>query len=492
MAVISVWFQCLLFWGAILRIYYAQEIPYSSISTATSTCVFQNPLNVGIDMKEVFINPEQDLVYFNVNLPEPEAMEADSSGESSLSSYLGVEHNVVDPFRWILARGEKGVRYLSLPFDFSMLSLGVLLDAGSSKKVPLDIRMSKVDSECFYNGSDSDRLFMLADILLNATTDAIAEGHDSICLERHLDGTAFVVDILLGTHISLQMNTMYTCWTRDDEGKLIAFDVQVTTPWLRRIMSLDPAWYHIIFVAVNLISSTLFVYRCGRIGKLVERTESKLDTFVRCARFLCLIHIIPTAVYVLTHYKTYCKRKEAAIKTNGLQHRHIDILHFFLCTCVIQLPIFLYKRSNRLFSRRTLMTIFFIISVFILTSVNVLYICEVLYFTSLGLYMYPKRVWLIVLLTIRSILIVRAVLDVHRFLRFHNNGLSFLQFVIKRGTQPEFSIFFMLSLVHTCAEPQTLSPVTIALLAALFINWIRYMFTPSGKAKATYHYPFMK
>ncbi|XP_072044695.1 uncharacterized protein [Amphiura filiformis] len=443
---------------------------HANDASSLTHCKFRVSPIFNSNIKEIF-DKSSDLVYLKW-----EFHTENKASDDYLSSYLE-NTDVIDPFTWVLARSNKGLRLLTFPFDYSMLSLGTL-EPGVAKLNPFKIIITEDQVDCFRNASESDRLLMLANFFLSATSGieehaSKDEHHASICLERHSRRSKASAEVYLGTHITLQMSSSYSCWSKMTTNQtLTEFKVDPNTPWLKSIVNLEPTWYLILFVVINMASSICFVIRSASIKTRIKRSDSKLNTFIRCARFLTLLYFIPIVVFILTHFENYCKRRVVAHKFSTMT-RGIDILHFILGVSIIKFPE-LHRNSRRMLSRKTLLSGYFILAGFISICLNGVYIAEVIYFTTLGLVINPKTFILIILQAIRSILFIRALLDLHNFLRFEKDGRTIFSFIWKRAIHPEFCFFFFLSLLHTCLDPYNVSPVTASLLAAAFINGIWY------------------
>ena len=462
------------------------SVSCKTIQRPSTRCKLHTSVHNNLNIHKLF-NKSVDLIYLKLSL----RYDDEYLGTSKVNSYLQQENDIIDPFFWALSCSESGLELLSYPFDYRMLSLGTL-ESGVSKVAPLQVTIPKDEAECFRQTSDSERLHMLADLFLSTTFDIIEDTssqsstNQSICVEKHSRRLPSVADMYLGTHIALQVSSSYLCWTTDAKSNQLAeFEVQLSTPWLRSIMKLEPTWYLLSFVFMNLIASVYFVSRCRHIGEHIERSDAVADTFVRCARFLTLIHLIPITIFIITYFDNYCKRRSVAQRFSSVT-RAIDVVHLILSICIIKLP-WLYRRSRRIMSRRTLLLGFFIACVFTSICINTVYVIEVLYFTVIGLIRNPKTVSLVFLQICRSVLIIRAVIDLHNFLRFeYNNGQTLLNFLIKRAIQPDGCFFWFLSLLHVCLDPYNISPVTSALLSAAVINWIWYKLAFTGKCYLSY------
>lgn len=458
------------------------SVSYKTLQRPSTCCKLHTSRNYNLNIQNLF-DKKVDLIYLKWNL----RYDDEYFGTSKVNSYLQQENVIIDPFVWVLSRSKSGLELLSYPFDYRMLSLGTL-ESGVSKVAPFQVIIPKGEAECFRRAPDSDRLHMLAELFLSTTFDVIKETSKqssetpSICVEKHSRRSPSVADMYLGTHIALQVSSSYLCWTTDAKSNQLAeFEVQLSTPWLRSIIKLEPTWYLLSFVLMNLIASVYFVSKCRHIGEHIERSDAVADTFVRCARFLTLIHLIPTTIFIITYFDNYCKRRTVAQKFSSVTQT-IDFVHFILSICIIKLP-WLYRKSRRIMSRKTLLLGFFIACVFTSICINTVYVIEVLYFTIIGLIRNPKTVTLVFLQICRSVLIIRAVIDLHNFLRFeyNSNGQTLFNFLLKRAIQPASCFFWFLSLLHVCLDPYNISPVTSALLSAAVINWIWYKLAFTGK-----------
>ncbi len=440
-------------------------------SLQVTRCKIQTSSNFVSNVKEIF-DKDSDLVYlkWKFHVEDPELQ--DEIGRL----YLQRNADIIDPFTWVLARSKNGHRLLTFPFDFGMLSLGTL-ELGISKPSAFQIVIPEDQIDCFRNTSEAERLSILAEFFLSATAEIVRvsdnEYPTSICLERFSKRSISAAQVYIGTHVMLQMSSYYSCWYKNQStSNLNQFNIEPQTGWLNSILDFQPTWYLCLFIAWDMAWSILFVFRCKRIAKRIKKSDSNLNTFIRCARFVSLAYLLLTTVSVFTHYENYCKRRDIA-NTFSTMTRASDILHLFIGVAIIKLPE-LYRISRRMFSRKTLLAGFFFISVFISTCINCLCIAEVIYFTTAGLLMNPKSILLIVLQTIRCVLFIRALFDLHNFLRFDKSDKTIMSFLLHRAIHPEFCCLYFLSLLHTVLDPYNVSPVTACMLAAAFINGIWY------------------